>query len=534
MRRFPFSKVLALIAVSTGLAACGGNAPILSTPVSAANAYLLTSNNRIIGVDLDDLEYARSVAPVAQATTAGTVGALDPSEEILDIDYRNSEGQLYALTRTILGSTVTARIVTIAPASGALARVSTLTGVTLSASDTYSIDFNPAVDRLRIISSSGRNIKVNVLTGAASMDSDINPVIAQTGVAYTDTFTAGSTAGRTTLLFGLDSATDKIYTINPSSGALSAGVTLGIDTTKISGFDIDPSAQRGGVAILTVAGQAQVYTINTQAVSNAATLKGKLFNLIAGETFKGLSLITSANPTVLALDAANGLYSFNAQTPAQLSAKTAVTLPNNATLLGIDFSIKDGVLYGLGNDGLVYDLTTSKSPTAAKNNTVIALGALNRTIEITPIDGRLRIVRSAENTSDLIKLSDGTSTPGTVTPATSNIAAAAYSENYAGITATRLFAIDLTTNRFLFQDESSTTTADMTLTTGVSLGISPIAPVGFDISGRGNENLLLMARVAGTTPFNLYRVSPFDTLNPLTLIGQIGTLTNLVDIAIQQ
>lgn len=535
MYRFPFSRLLMLAMTSAGLAACGGNAPILNVPVSAANAYLLTSNNRIIGVDLDNMEYARSVRAVAQATTANTPGALDPSEEILDIDYRNSEGTLYALTRTVTTSGVTSRIVSIAPTSGALTRVSTLTGVTLSATDTYSIDFNPVADRLRIISSSGTNIKVDVLTGNASTNGTTSSVI--NGIAYTDTFTPGSAAGRNTILFGLDLSNDQRYTIDPTSGTLTANVPLGVDATAVTGFDIDPSGQRDGVAILTVAGQPRIYTINTQATANAATLKGELFNLGNGETYKGLSLITSANPTVLALDASNNLYSFNAQTPAQLSAASPVILPNSAQLISIDFSIKDGVLYGLGNDGFVYDLTASKSPTSAKNTTALTLGTLagtRNTIDMSPIDGRLRLIRSAENTSSLTNLTDNSSAAGGAISPTSNIAAAAYTQNYADVTASRLFAIDLLTNRILFQDESTTTTADMMLSQASALGISPLGPVGFDISGRGNENLLMMARVSNSVPFNLYRVSPFISSNPLALVGTIGTLTNLIDIAIQQ
>lgn len=531
MHRFPFSRLLMLAMTTAGLAACGGNAPILNVPVSAANAYLLTSNNRIIGVDLDNMEYARSVRAVAQATTDSTPSALGSSEEILDIDYRNSEGALYALTRTVTTTGVTSRIVTIAPTSGALTQVSILTGVTLNGSDTYSIDFDPVTDRLRIISSSGTNIKVDVLTGNASPNGTTSSVI--NGIAYTDTFTPGSAAGRNTILFGLDLNSDQRYTINPDSGALSTNVaSLGVNATAVTGFDIDPSGQRDGVAILTVAGQPRIYSINTQATTNAATLKGELFNLGNGETYKGLSLITSANPTVLALDTSNNLYSFNAQTPAQLSAASLVTLPNSAQLISIDFSIKDGVLYGLGNDGFVYDLTASKSPTSAKNTTALTLGTRN-TIDMSPIDGRLRLIRSAEKESSLTNLSNNSSAAGGAISPTSNIAAAAYTQNYADVTASRLFAIDLLTNRILFQDENTTTTANMTLSQASALGISPLGPVGFDISGRGNENLLMMARVNDDAPFNLYRVSPFSS-NPLALVGTIGNLNNLIDIAIQQ
>lgn len=64
---------VALIATGGLLSACGGGSsdgPRIQ--VSPANAYLLTSQNRIIGVDLDDTEYARSVIAIAQNTLAPT------------------------------------------------------------------------------------------------------------------------------------------------------------------------------------------------------------------------------------------------------------------------------------------------------------------------------------------------------------------------------------------------------------------------------------------------------------------------------
>ncbi|MEO6698586.1 MAG: DUF4394 domain-containing protein, partial [Paraperlucidibaca sp.] len=131
----PLAYAVTLIATAGLLGACGGGAatgPL--TKVSPPNAYLLTNQNRIIGVDLDDTEFAR------QGSFLGTGGfgiatntvnrnengfeenALEKGEQVLAIDYRNSEGKLYALTR--LGTE--GRIVIITPTTGALTRVSTL------------------------------------------------------------------------------------------------------------------------------------------------------------------------------------------------------------------------------------------------------------------------------------------------------------------------------------------------------------------------------------------------------------------------
>ena len=168
----PIAFAVALIATGGLLSACGGGSsdgPRIE--VSPANAYLLTSNNRIIGVDLEDTEFARSVVGILTNTIVDdpaddndgySANALDIDEQVLAIDYRNAEGTLYALTR--LGTE--GRIVTITPSTGVITRVSTLTAdptdttdafSSLKANVSYTIDFNPTVDRLRIIGSDDSN-----------------------------------------------------------------------------------------------------------------------------------------------------------------------------------------------------------------------------------------------------------------------------------------------------------------------------------------------------------------------------------------
>lgn len=55
----------------------------------------------------------------------------------------------------------------------------------------FGVDFNPTVDRLRIISDSGQNLRANVDTGATIIDGAINftpgtPTTGVTAAAYTN------------------------------------------------------------------------------------------------------------------------------------------------------------------------------------------------------------------------------------------------------------------------------------------------------------------------------------------------------------
>lgn len=83
-----------------------------------------------------------------------------------------------------------------------------------------SIDFNPTVDRIRLVTNNGQNLRLNPETGlVASTDLPINggssPAI--TSIAYTN-----SVAGTaTTELFDVDATTGKLYKqVPPNDGTL--------------------------------------------------------------------------------------------------------------------------------------------------------------------------------------------------------------------------------------------------------------------------------------------------------------------------
>ena len=309
----PMAYAVALIATGGLLGACGGGSsdgPRIE--VSSATAYLLTSDKRIIGVDLDDTEFARSVKDILTNTVDNTdanysVNMLDIGEQVLDIDYRNSEGLLYALTRS--GSEE--RVVIIDPTTGFIARRGTITP---SLSDvSFTIDFNPVNDTLRAIGSDNTNYSITITsntaataegapapTATSTQDTNIDCTSCNTsflGSAYTDEGTA-TTGNRTSRLFGMD--TSNTYALDDATtGAVSTVRSLGISAaTKVNGFDIDPITQRG-IAIITANGAAMVYTIDStfNGTGNAANDGPTLPTLPNAETYTGLSLVTPANPT---------------------------------------------------------------------------------------------------------------------------------------------------------------------------------------------------------------------------------------------
>lgn len=173
------------------------------------------------------------------SATPGIVGApisitgLLPDETLYDIDFRPADRKLYAIG----SSNQVYRIDSL----GAATAVSTLS-VALDSSLHFGIDFNPAVDRLRIVSPAGQNLRANVDTGATLTDTPLNG--AATGadsVAYTNPDTDPNT-GTALFYIGSGSPANLFNTANPNGGVLALVGSLGANSTLRVGFDISRTA----------------------------------------------------------------------------------------------------------------------------------------------------------------------------------------------------------------------------------------------------------------------------------------------------
>jgi len=158
-----------------------------------------------------------------------TITGLQPGEVIVGIDIRPADGLIYGV-----GST--SRLYTINPTTGAASAVGAPGAFTLNGTS-FGVDFNPTVDRLRVVSDADQNLRLNPNTGAlAAVDPALNPGNPNVvGGAYTNNF-AGAT---TTTLYDIDSVTDTLYTQVPANnGTLNPVGPLGVDTSALVGFDI--------------------------------------------------------------------------------------------------------------------------------------------------------------------------------------------------------------------------------------------------------------------------------------------------------
>lgn len=115
----------------------------------------------------------------------------------------------------------------------------------------WDIDFNPAVDRLRVVSQTGLNFRMNPNTGAGvdgntgvsgtNMDGAISGASGQIrGVAYTNNETQnGSGIPVATMLYTFDSF--RFYIENPpNAGTQALDIQDRFNVTDVRGFDIAP------------------------------------------------------------------------------------------------------------------------------------------------------------------------------------------------------------------------------------------------------------------------------------------------------
>ncbi|MEU1589596.1 DUF4394 domain-containing protein [Micromonospora sp. NPDC005710] len=190
--------------------------------------------NGLVAIGLTDGQQLIKFAANRPAL-ACTIGAVDlpGSEALIGIDFRIQDGQLYGVGST--GGIFTLNTRTAAPT-----KVSQLT-VALNGTS-FGVDFNPAADRLRIISDTGQNLRHNVNPGGTTIvDSPLTyppatTAVGVTAAAYTNNDLNPTTA---TTLFDIDTTLDQVALQSPAnSGQLAATGALGVDANLQAGFDI--------------------------------------------------------------------------------------------------------------------------------------------------------------------------------------------------------------------------------------------------------------------------------------------------------
>ncbi|HEX2445559.1 MAG TPA: DUF4394 domain-containing protein [Vicinamibacterales bacterium] len=172
----------------------------------------------------------------------------------------------------------------------------------------------------------------------------------------------------------------------------------------------------------------------------------------------------------------------------------------DTALIGIDFRVQDGKLYGVGNGGGVYTIDTTTARATFVNALTVPLSGTSFGVDFNPAADRLRIISDAgQNLAHNVNAGGVTAANGTLTytppPAApvsaTGVTAAAYTNNDLNqpATATTLFDLDTMLDQTVIQSPPST---GILVATG-QLGVDAGSPAGFDIYSR---------RVAGVAVAN--------------------------------
>ena len=205
-----------------------------------------------------------------RARTIGKIFGLAGDSKLVGIDFRPATGELYGLGDA--GGVYTIDVET------ATATFKAQLNVTLSGSS-YGVDFNPTVDRLRIVSDTGQNLRANVADGVTAVDAMLNQAgataLGVTGAAYTNNDLDPNTA---TTLFDIDTTLDQVsIQAPPNNGSLNAAGKLIVDVGAAVGFDVYSRLDMGrtvansAFASLTAGGRAGFFSVNL--LTGEATLR---------------------------------------------------------------------------------------------------------------------------------------------------------------------------------------------------------------------------------------------------------------------
>ncbi|WP_394347233.1 DUF4394 domain-containing protein [Hymenobacter radiodurans] len=182
-----------------------------------------------------------------------TITGLPAGERLIGLDFRPATGQLYALSASSVLYTLNA-------ATAAATPVAPLS-IPIESNASIGFDFNPVADRIRIVTNTGQNLRVNPVDGVTIADTRLNP--SEPGIqaaAYTNNV-AGAT-GTELYVIGLDPMAYRptqatLYRQTPPND----GTLVRINTVSLQSwsygtlsFDIGAMSNRGYLISLHIGG----------------------------------------------------------------------------------------------------------------------------------------------------------------------------------------------------------------------------------------------------------------------------------------
>ncbi len=492
------------------------NTPTSCEAGAAEFAVGLTTANQLVSF---------STAVPNAALTPIPITGLQPGEIVLAIDFRPLTGVLY-------GYTSYGRLVTLNTLTGA----ATLVGVPsrVLTGNEYGFDFNPTVDRIRIVNDLNQNSRINPNNGA-TVDSPVNdadlafaagdpffgndPTV--TGAAHTNNVTGISP----TTLYDIDAGFDILVTqggINgspsPNGGQLFTVGSLGVTTGPLVGFDVSGTTGFAYASLSDPFNRSSLYVINL--ANGNATLLGAIGNTVT--SLRDLSISPTPPPTMIGLTNNNSLVTFNAGSPGVFLSNTPITgLIVGEAVIGIDYRPANNQLYGITAYNRLVTINTTTGAATVIGSLGGGLAGNEYGVDFNPVTDRLRVVNDNDQNASVDPTNAATTLETPLNPGNPNITGIAYSNNVSGALTTTLYDIDSNTDTLYTQ----TPPASGTLAAVGPLGVDTGALVGFDIAGNSGVAYASLSDPLSNVP-SLYSINLAS--GAASLIGPIGPGTTIV------
>lgn len=240
-------KLLLMLAVASG--------PVASAHAEAIVA--LTATGQLISFD--------SATPGTLTSTVAVSGLI-AGDTLVGIDVRPANKTLYGFAVSGGGAAPTVgKVYSINAATGAATLAATLaadpadmTAPTPYQSVTgtfFGVDFNPVADRLRVVSDSGMNLRINVATGLTQLDGAIAYAAADANAGtpaqiFASAYTNSVAGAATTTLYNLDGSIGTLVTqAPPNDGILNTVALTSLAVTSDAAFDISGATGTGFVVL---------------------------------------------------------------------------------------------------------------------------------------------------------------------------------------------------------------------------------------------------------------------------------------------
>lgn len=519
----------------------------------------------LIGITEDDRVFR--MADAATPTTITTpipITGLTAGQVVAGADYRPTTGELFIMGYA--SGSGTAQLYLLNPSTGVATAVGASVVLSLG-TGSIGFDFNPTVDRIRVVGANGKNYRLNPLTGAiAATDVDLNyatgdPNFGQAPSIGAAAYTNSYIGTETTTLYDYDETKNILVTqIPPNNGTLntigSSGIVVNTANRTVD-MDICYNLAAGTNTAYIAANVAtgindNLYTINL--TTGAATSLGTIGT---GLPVKDIAVVIDRTLPAVTGNLIYGLtrttrslISFDSDNPSFIRSIMPITgVTAGYYIAGMDFRPATRTLYLLGyNNGTgAYQLYTADPATGAAtivpgtSTTTLSLDSSTIGFDFNPVVDRIRVTSANGNNYRLNPL-DGSVAATDIALAYNagdpnngvkpNIGSVAYVNSYKGATVTTLLGLDDSLAALTVINPPNNGTLNTVASNILSLNLTDRTndmDVYFDSTTMTNIGYLA-ANPAGTANDNLYTLNV--ATGALSAPMRIGGGMAIADIAV--